>query len=410
MNCRHCQTPLRHVWADLITCPPTNAMIPPDRENEAEKYFPLKVYVCHNCWLVQTDENEKAEEIFNGEYVYFSSYSTSWVEHARKYVEKVTERFGLGPQSKVIEIASNDGYLLQWFVKKGIPVLGVDPTANTAAAAKEKGVETLIDFFGTDTAINKVIPQFGKADLICGSNVLAHVPEINDFIGGWKAALAPGGVMTIESPHLLRLVEQCQFDTIYHEHYSYLSLTFIDTLFKRVGLQLFDVEELPSHGGSIRVYARHAEDESKAIGPAVHEMLERERALGMTTLAYYQGFQAQMDEIKYAFWDFLIRAKREGKRVAGYGAASKGNTLMNYAGYKGTDLIEFISDANPHKQNLLAPGCRVPVVHPDRIRETKPDYVIVFPWNLSKEISEQLSYIREWGGQFVRFIPKVEVW
>lgn len=409
MNCRHCQTPLQHVWADLISCPPTNSMLPQDYSG-AEKYFPLKVFVCHNCWLVQTDENEKAEEIFNGEYVYFSSYSTSWVEHARKYVEKVTERFGLGPQSKVIEIASNDGYLLQWFVKKGIPVLGVDPTANTAAAAKEKGVDTLVDFFGTDTAVNKVVPHFGKANLICGSNVLAHVPDINDFIGGWKAALAEGGVITIESPHLLRLVENNQFDTVYHEHYSYLSFSFVNRLFKSVGLQVFDVEELPSHGGSIRIYGRHAEDESKPVGPAVYEMLEREDKLGMNALPYYQGFQGQMDEIKYAFWEFLIAQRRAGKKVAAYGAASKGNTLMNYAGYKGTDLIAFVADANPHKQNLLAPGCRLPVVHPDTIREFQPDYVVVFPWNLDKEISQQLAYIREWGGQFVRFVPKLEVW
>ena len=385
-------------------------MISPEQEGLPEKYFPLKVFVCDTCWLVQTDENEKAEEIFNSEYVYFSSYSTSWVEHARKYVEKVTERFNLGPNSKVVEIASNDGYLLQWFVKKGIPVLGVDPTGNTAAAAKEKGVDTLVEFFGTDTAVNKLIPQFGKADLICGSNVLAHVPDINDFISGWKAALAEGGVITIESPHLLRLVEQSQFDTIYHEHFSYLSFGFVDRLFNSVGLQIFDVEELPSHGGSIRIYGRHSEDTSKPVGQAVIELLEREDKLGMNALPYYQGFQAQMDAIKYAFWEFLIAKKREGKRVAGYGAASKGNTLMNYAGYKGTDLIEFISDANPHKQDLLAPGCRVPVVHPDRIKEMKPDYIVVFPWNLSKEISQQLSYVREWGGQFVRFIPGVEVW
>ena len=385
-------------------------MLKPSELGLPETYFPLKVFVCEKCWLVQTDELEKAENIFDAEYVYFSSYSTTWVEHARKYVEKVTERFGLGPESKVIEIASNDGYLLQWFVKKGIPVLGVDPTANTAAAAKEKGVDTLVDFFGVNTAVNKVIPRFGKANLICGSNVLAHVPDINDFIGGWKAALAPGGVITIESPHLVRLVESRQFDTIYHEHFSYLSFSFIDRLFKSVGLQLFDVEELKTHGGSIRVYARHADDETKPIGPAVYEMLEREDKLGMNALPYYQGFQEQIDDVKYGFWEFLIAAKRAGKKVAGYGAASKGNTLMNYAGYKGTDLIAFVADANPHKQGLYAPGCRNPVVHPDQIKEFQPDYVIVMPWNLSAEISDQLSYIRAWGGQFVRFIPKVEVW
>jgi len=385
-------------------------MVDPKDPSASETYYPLKVFVCDNCWLVQTDELEKAEDIFNAEYVYFSSYSTTWVEHARKYVEKVTERFNLGAHSKVVEIASNDGYLLQWFVQKGIPVMGVDPTANTAAAAKEKGVDTLVEFFGVDTAVNKLIPGFGKADLICGSNVLAHVPDINDFIGGWKAALAEGGVITIESPHLLRLVESSQFDTVYHEHFSYLSFSFVDRLFKSVGLQIFDVEELASHGGSIRIYGRHADDTTKPIGPAVHEMLEREDKLGMNALPYYQGFQGQMDAIKYAFWEFLIAKKREGKKVAAYGAASKGTTLMNYAGYKGTDLIAFVADANPHKQNLLSAGSRLPVYAPDRIDEYKPDYVIIFPWNLSKEISQQLSYIRGWGGQFVRFVPELEVW
>jgi SAM-dependent methyltransferase len=385
-------------------------MVDPKDPSASETYYPLKVFVCDNCWLVQTDELEKAEDIFNAEYVYFSSYSTTWVEHARKYVEKVTERFNLGAHSKVVEIASNDGYLLQWFVQKGIPVMGVDPTANTAAAAKEKGVDTLVEFFGVDTAVNKLIPGFGKANLICGSNVLAHVPDINDFIGGWKAALAEGGVITIESPHLLRLVESSQFDTVYHEHFSYLSFSFVDRLFKSVGLQIFDVEELASHGGSIRIYGRHADDTTKPIGPAVHEMLEREDKLGMNALPYYQGFQGQMDAIKYAFWEFLIAKKREGKKVAAYGAASKGTTLMNYAGYKGTDLIAFVADANPHKQNLLSAGSRLPVYAPDRIDEYKPDYVIIFPWNLSKEISQQLSYIRGWGGQFVRFVPELEVW
>ncbi len=410
MHCRHCQTQLHHVWADLIACPPTNAMVDPADTYFVEKYFNLKVFVCHNCWLVQTDENERPEEIFNAHYVYFSSYSTSWVEHARQYVEKVSARFNLGPGSKVIEVASNDGYLLQWFVKKGVQVLGVDPTANTAAAAKEKGVDTLIDFFGTDTACNKVVPTFGKADLICGSNVLAHVPDINDFIGGWKAALADGGVLTIESPHLVQLVANNQFDTIYHEHYSYLSFSFINRLFASVGLKVFDVEEIPTHGGSIRVYGCHADDATKPVGPAVTELLAREDALGLNSLAYYQGFQAQMDGIKYAFWDFLIAQKRAGKKVAGYGAASKGTTLMNYAGYKGTDLIAFVADANPHKQNTQCPGCRLPVVHPDQIAAYKPDYVVVFPWNLSTEISQQLSYIRDWGGQFVRFVPQLEVW
>ncbi len=410
MNCRHCQSPLSQLFADLVTCPPSNAMVPPEREYEPEKYFPLKVFVCTDCWLVQTDELEKAGDIFNAEYTYFSSFSTSWVAHAQKYVDMMVDRFGFNSSSHVIEIASNDGYLLQWFVKKGIPVLGVDPTANTAAAAKQKGVDTLVDFFGRKIAREKLVPEGLQADLILGNNVLAHVPDINDLVGGIKLALKQGGVATMEFPHLMRLVDENQFDTIYHEHFSYLSLTFVNRLFASQGLTIFDVEEWPTHGGSLRIFARHDDDSTKPVLDSVRNLLKKEEDLGMKAAAYYDGFQEEIDKIKYAFWEFLIEQKRAGKTVVAYGAAAKGNTLMNYAGLKGTDLIQYVADASPHKQNKLNPGSRTPVRHPDEIKRTKPDYVIVFPWNLSEEISQQLSYIREWGGQFVRFVPERRVW
>lgn len=408
MNCRHCKATLTHQFADLVTCPPSNAMVAAGQENQPEQYYPLKVYVCDQCWLVQTDELEKAEDIFNAEYTYFSSFSTSWVAHAKQYAEMMVERFGFDANSQVVEIASNDGYLLQWFAKMGIPVLGVDPTANTAAAAKEKGIDTIVDFFGKRVATERLVPEGKMADLILGNNVLAHVPDINDLVGGIKIALKPTGVATMEFPHLMRLVMENQFDTIYHEHFSYLSLTFVQRLFRSQGLEIFDVEEWGTHGGSLRIFARHTADDSKPVSERVTDLLAREDALGMKGLEYYTGFQQKIDDIKYAFWTWLIEQKRAGKTVVGYGAAAKGNTLMNYAGLKGTDLIAYVADANPHKQKKLNPGNRVPVLPPSTIAETKPDFVIIFPWNLSKEIGEQLKYIRDWGGKFVRFIPALE--
>lgn len=406
MNCRHCGSPLTKVFADLQTCPPSNAMVKTNELNFPETYFPLKVFVCDTCWLVQVDEIEKAEAIFNAEYTYFSSYSTSWLAHAKKYTDYMVERFGYNQQSLVVEIASNDGYLLQYFKEKGIPVLGVEPTANTAKVAAEKGIDSIIDFFGSDLAQNKLE---GKADLILGNNVLAHVPDINDFVAGVKIALKPNGVNTFEFPHLCKLIEFNQFDTIYHEHFSYLSFTALKSVFEKQGLTFFDVQELPTHGGSLRIFTKHKEDSSKQIEPSVQAMLNKEIGLGVDTLVYYEGFQEKVETIKNEFLAFLLQAKAEGKIVVGYGAAAKGNTLLNYCGIKGNDLISYVMDASPYKQNKGLPGSRIPVYHPDKIKETKPDYVIIFPWNLKSEISSQLAFIKEWGGKFVVAIPELHL-
>ncbi len=406
MNCRHCNHILTHVFCDLQTCPPSNAMVKPELINYPETYFPLKVFVCEKCWLVQVDELEKADAIFNEEYTYFSSFSTSWLQHAKKYTDYMTERFGLNSNSLVVEIASNDGYLLQYFKEKNIPVLGVEPTANTAKVSIEKGIENIVDFFGSSLAEDKLK---GKADLILGNNVLAHVPDINDFVKGVKIALKPNGINTFEFPHLLKLVEENQFDTVYHEHFSYLSLTNLVSVFGEQGLEIFDVQEQPTHGGSLRIFTKHKEDNTKQIEPAVAAMLNKESAAGINTLAYYQNFQAKVDTIKYDFTEFLIQQKRQGKKVIGYGAAAKGNTLLNYCGIKGNDLIEFVVDASPHKQNKLLPGSRIPVVGKDEIEKAKPDFIVIFPWNLKDEISEQLSYVREWDCKFVIAIPELKV-
>lgn len=406
MNCRHCGNPLTKVFADLQTCPPSNAMVKANELNFPETYFPLKVFVCDTCWLVQVDEIEKAEAIFNAEYTYFSSYSTSWLAHAKKYTEYMVERFGYNQQSLVVEIASNDGYLLQYFKEKGIPVLGVEPTANTAQVAAEKGIDSIVDFFGSDLAQNKLE---GEADLILGNNVLAHVPDINDFVAGVKIALKPNGVNTFEFPHLCKLIEFNQFDTIYHEHFSYLSFTALKSVFEKQGLEFFDVQELPTHGGSLRIFTKHIEDNTKTIEPSVQLLLDREKALGVTSMVYYEGFQERVNEVKNEFLSFLLTAKKEGKLVVGYGAAAKGNTLLNYCGIKGDDLISYVMDASPFKQNKFLPGSRIPVYNPAVLKETKPDYVIIFPWNLSEEISNQLSFISDWGGKFVVAVPELKV-
>ncbi len=409
MKCRHCKTELSHVFVDLINCPPSNDMLKPEQLNEPEVYYPLKIFTCHNCLLVQVDEMRKADSIFNSEYTYFSSYSTSWLAHAKKYVDMMVDRFGFNEKSQVIEIASNDGYLLQYFKEYNIPVLGVDPTANTAAVAISKGIPTLVDFFGAQFAQKNLADKSIKADLILGNNVLAHVPDINDFVKGVKIALKEKGVVTFEFPHLMRLVEECQFDTIYHEHFSYLSFTVVKRIFENQGLEMFDVQELPTHGGSLRIFAKHIQDKSKEISPNVTDLLKREEACGMKTMDYYNDFQQRVDEIKYAVWEFLIKARKDGKKVIGYGAAAKGNTLLNYCGVKGTDLVQFAVDASPHKQNRLLPASHIPVRDLNSISEYKPDYVIILPWNLKKEIAEQLKYIRDWGGKFVAFIPELHV-
>ena len=406
MNCRHCNNELNHVFCDLQTCPPSNAMVKPEMLNFPETYFPLKVFVCENCWLVQVDELEKADAIFNADYTYFSSYSTSWLHHAKAYTDYMTNRFGLDGNSLVVEVASNDGYLLQYFKEKNIPVLGVEPTANTAQVAIEKGIENIIDFFGSNLATEKLS---SKADLILGNNVLAHVPDINDFVKGVKIALKPNGVNTFEFPHLLQLVAHKQFDTIYHEHFSYLSLSNLVSVFNKQGLEIFDVQELSTHGGSLRIFAKHKEDNTKVVESSVAAMLQKEAEAGLTTLSYYQNFQLKVDKIKYDFIDFLIQQKRNNKKIIAYGAAAKGNTLLNYCGIKGNDLIEFVVDASPYKQNKLLPGSRIPVYSNVKIKEYKPDYIIIFPWNLKQEIMNQLSYTREWGAQFVMAIPELTI-
>ncbi|MEI6311421.1 MAG: class I SAM-dependent methyltransferase [Bacteroidota bacterium] len=406
MNCRHCNQPLSHVFCDLQTCPPSNAMVKAEKLNHPENYFPLKIFTCEKCWLVQVDELEKAEAIFNDEYTYFSSYSTSWLAHAKAYTDYMTERFHYNQNSLVVEIASNDGYLLQYFKEKNIPVLGVEPTANTATVAKEKGIESIVDFFGSKLAEEKLSE---KADLILGNNVLAHVPDINDFVKGVKIALKPNGVNTFEFPHLCKLVELNQFDTIYHEHFSYLSLTAIKSIFEKQGLEVFDVQEIPTHGGSLRIFTKHMEDTSKNIESSVAALLKKEKELGVDTLEYYSNFQAKVDQIKYDFWSFLIEQKKAGKKVIGYGAAAKGNTLLNYCGVKGNDLINFVVDASPYKQNKFLPGSRIPVLSKEHIEQYKPDFIIIFPWNLKTEIATQLDYTKSWGAKFVVFVPNTKV-
>lgn len=409
MKCRHCNTELKQVFADLDFSPISNAMLSDHQLHEPEPYFPLKIFVCDNCFLVQVDEMEKADKIFDAEYTYFSSFSTSLLEHSRRYVEMMIERFGFDENSQVIEIASNDGYLLQYFKQKKVPVLGIDPTANTAKAALEKGIETIVDFFGTDFAQSELADNNIKADLILGNNVLAHVPDINDFVKGMKIALKDDGVITMEFPHFLRLAEDCLFDTIYHEHFSYLSFYTVKRIFESQGLEMFDVELVPTHGGSLRIFAKHPEDHTKEISPNVSALIAKEIEAGIDQINYYKGFQEKIDKIKYDTWTFLIDEKKKGKKIVGYGAAAKGNTLFNYCGIKGTDLVQFVVDASPHKQNKYLPGSHIPVVDESEIRKYKPDYVIIIPWNLKEEISNQLSYIREWGGQFVIFVPQNQV-
>ena len=408
MNCRFCKKPLTTKFVDLINCPPSNAFLSPEHLNEPEEYFPLTIFVCDSCYLVQVDEYKKAKEIFNSDYVYFSSYSKSWVEHARRYVDSMIDRFGFNENSLVVEIASNDGYLLQHFKNKGVPVLGVEPTKNTANVAILKGIPTITEYFSTEFA-EKLSNRRQKANLLIGNNVLAHVPDIDDFVQGLKTALGNEGVITMEFPHLLRLVEDCQFDTIYHEHYSYLSFTTVKKIFESHGLELFDVEEQPTHGGSLRIFAKHSDDTKKQISQRVGDMLAKEKAAGITTLEYYQNFQERVNTIKYKLLSFLLEKKQAGKKVIGYGAAAKGNTLLNYAGVKGDDLVQFVIDAAPSKQGKYLPGSHIPVYPEAKIKEYRPDYIIIFPWNLKEEIVEQLSYVAEWNCEFVVFIPDTKL-
>ena len=407
MNCRFCNNNLTHEFIDLVNAPPSNSFLTKDRLNEPEVFYPLKLYVCERCFLVQIDEYKKSDEIFNQNYAYFSSFSTSWLEHVKKYVDMITDRLKLNATSHVIEIASNDGYLLQYFLEKQIPCLGIEPSANTARACREKGIETIEKFFCFDLA--KKLAQDGKkADLIIGNNVLAHVPDINDFVRGLKTFLNPDGVITMEFPHLMRLIEQNQFDTIYHEHFSYLSFFTTRKIFALHGLDLFEVEELSTHGGSLRIYAKHNSNKSKSIRPSVYGLLQKEKAAGMLELNYYLNFQTKADQVKYEFVSFLLEQKKKGKKVAAYGAAAKGNTLINYSGIK-KDLISLVVDASPHKQGMFMPASHIPVVGEEKIKETQPDFVVILPWNIKDEIMNQLGYIRQWGGRFVVSIPEFEI-
>jgi SAM-dependent methyltransferase len=404
--CRFCKTPLHHVFVDLGVSPMANSYLKPEQLRKMEPHYPLCVYVCDTCFLVQLPETQTPEEIFS-DYAYFSSYSESWLKHAKDYTSLMIDRFGFDSRTQVIEIASNDGYLLQYFKEKGIRVLGVEPAKNVAKAALDAGIPTLVKFFGTQTA-RELTAEGTQADLLLGNNVLAHVPDINDFVAGMKIALKPRGVITMEFPHLMRLMDERQFDTIYHEHYSYLSLVSVERIFASHGLVLFDVEELPTHGGSLRIYACHAGDDSKPVGPRVLEVRGKEKAAGLAVLDSYHSFNEGVKETKRKILSFLIDAKRNGKSVAAYGAPAKGNTLLNYCGIR-SDFIDFTVDRSPHKQNHYLPGTHIPIWHPDRIRETKPDYLVILPWNLKEEIMGQMSVIREWGGRFVVLIPEVQV-
>ena len=408
MNCRFCTTPLTHVFIDLNNSPASNSFLTKEELNEPETFYPLKVFICDKCFLVQVDEYKKSDAIFDSNYAYFSSYSTSWLQHAKAYVDMMTERFAFNENSLVIEVASNDGYLLQYFKEKNIPVMGIEPTANTAEVAMAKGIKTVIEFFGAELADRFASDWNVKADLLLGNNVLAHVPNIVDFVLGIKLILKEDGIVTMEFPHLMQLVDNNQFDTIYHEHFSYLSFHTVKQIFESQGLKMFDVEEIPTHGGSLRIYATHEENAQQAISENVNKLLEKEYSKGINSLNYYNNFQQKALKVKIDITDFLIKQKRDNKKVAAYGAAAKGNTLLNYCGIK-NDLIDFVVDANPHKQNKFLPASHIPVMNEDELKKSKPDFVIILPWNLKTEITAQLNYIKEWGGKFVVAIPELEI-
>jgi 2-polyprenyl-3-methyl-5-hydroxy-6-metoxy-1,4-benzoquinol methylase len=399
---------LEHTFVDLGASPISNDFLSAAQLSQMEPFFPLHVKVCAHCFLVQVADCISARHIFSDNYAYFSSFSDSWLEHAKTYVEMITARFHLGQQHQVIEVACNDGYLLQYFVAKGIPVLGIEPTANTAAAAEKKGIPTVVKFLGEATA-REITRDKNQAELVIGNNVLAHVPDINDFVEGLRILLKPTGVLTMEFPHLMRLMAENQFDTIYHEHYQYLSLFVVEKVFGAHGMTVFDVEELPTHGGSLRIYVRYTGDSSHPATSRVEELRQRESTAGYDHLKTYFSFTERVKETKRRLLEFLIAAKRSGKTVVGYGAPAKGNTLFNYCGVR-TDFVDYTVDRSPHKQGLFLPGTRIPVYAPDKIRETKPDYVLILPWNIKDEIMQQMAFIGEWGGQFAVPIPEPRVY
>jgi 2-polyprenyl-3-methyl-5-hydroxy-6-metoxy-1,4-benzoquinol methylase len=403
MYCRFCHNKLIHEFIDLGTAPPSNALLTKEQLSDPEVFYPLKLMVCKKCWLVQIDEYKKADTIFNQNYPYFSSYSKTWLDHAEQYVNMIVERLGLNEKSHVIEIASNDGYLLQFFKIKQIPYLGIEPSSNTARIARHKGIETLDVFFGINVA--KKLSANGKnADLIIGNNVLAHVPDLNNFVAGLKICLKNNGIITMEVPHLMRLVEEKQFDTIYHEHFSYFSLHTLSSIFEKHELEVFDVEELPTHGGSLRIYARHKTDTNRSKSSCMADLLNKERKRGMQTIEYYNKFQSAVDDVKADILTLFSNIKNNEKTIVAYGAPAKGNTLLNFC-HIGPDHISYAVDLNPNKQGRYLPGTHLPVYHPDKIKETKPDYLLILPWNLKDEIMKQMAYIREWGGKFIVLNP-----
>lgn len=407
MKCRHCDTELTLPFVDLGSSPPSNAYLTTKTLKAPEKWFPLNVLVCESCWLVQTEDFAGAEELFDDEYAYFSSFSSSWLTHAKVYVASTASRFDLNETSMVVEVAANDGYLLQYVKEQNIPCLGVEPTKSTANAAREKGIEIVEEFFGVELA-KRLVAEGKQADLTAANNVLAHVPDINDFVSGFTHLLKDNGVATFEFPHLLQMVKYAQFDTIYHEHFSYLSLIAVNQIFDKNGLQVFDVQEIPTHGGSLRVFAQRKDTGEHKINQAVDTLLKLEQDAGIKSVAYYDNFQQRADKIKNDLTAFLINAKKENKKVLAYGAAAKGNTLMNYAGIR-PDLLPAVIDRNTAKQNKYMPGSRIPIVDEAVITQEKPDYVLILPWNLRNEVTEQLSYIREWGGKFVTAVPELEI-
>ncbi|MDR2408665.1 MAG: class I SAM-dependent methyltransferase [Bacteroidales bacterium] len=403
MKCRHCGKELTHVFIDLFNSPPSNSYLTFEQLKEPEILYPLKVFVCDNCFLVQIDEYKKSEEIFNAGYAYFSSYSTTWLKHAEEYANTITKKLKLNENSFVIEIASNDGYLLQYFKAKNISCLGIEPSTATAQAAKEKGIKVLEEFFTSGLA-----QSLNKADLVVGNNVLAHVPNINDFVKGLKIVLKQKATITMEFPHLLNLITLNQFDTIYHEHFSYLSLLTVQTIFKTQGLTIYDVEELPTHGGSLRIYATHTENDSIKIRNTVNDLIDKEKTAGLNIMAKYAGFEKKAQQIKWDFLSLFIKTKKEGKKIAAYGAAAKGNTFLNYCGVK-SDLIDFVVDASPYKQNKFLPQSHIPIVSEDMIKKYKPKYILILPWNIKEEIMQQLSYVKEWDARYIVAIPNIEI-
>lgn len=406
MNCRFCNTPLSHSFVSLGSSPLSNSYLSRDQLNKMEPFYPLEVYVCDQCFLVQLEEFESPKNIFTN-YAYFSSYSDTYLKHSKEYVDIMMTNYGINQNSFVIEIASNDGYLLQYFAEMNIPVLGIEPAANVAEIAINKGIPTETVFFGTETA-SRLASEGKHADLILGNNVLAHVPSLNDFVSGLKILLKPTGIVTMEFPHLMRLMEEIQFDTIYHEHFSYFSFTTVDTVFCKYGLRIFHVEEIPTHGGSLRIYACHETDNAKITSDQVIELKQRENNSGYTDINHYLSFSTKVKSLKLDILNFLVSSRIDGKKVVAYGAPAKGNTLLNYCGID-TDLVEYTVDRSPHKQGLFLPGTHIPIYSPEKIFETKPDYVFILPWNLKDEIVSQMSFVHQWGGKFLVFIPKFEV-